>query len=77
MIDAYRTNSSSSPPPADFVFHNHGSVFLLMPETDAARAWVEDHTDHRRQYFGGAVVVEHRYIADIVMGATMDGLRVA
>jgi hypothetical protein len=61
----------------DFHVRNEGSIFILSANTEAARGWVEDHIPEdaqRRGRFG--VVVEHRFIADIVAGAQADGLSV-
>jgi len=60
----------------DFTVRNEGSIFLLTPHTDAARAWVEEHLPADAQTFGPAIVVEHRYIGDIVAGIQADGLEV-
>lgn len=60
----------------DFTVQNEGSIFLLHPLTPAANAWIEEHIPEDAQYFGNAVVVEHRYIADIVGGIQRDGLTV-
>jgi hypothetical protein len=60
----------------DFVVSNHGSIFLLDPLTDVARAWADEHLPADHMLFGAAVVVEHRYIADIVAGILDAGLRV-
>jgi hypothetical protein len=61
----------------DFNVENHGSIFLLRPRSDAARVWCEQHLPADRQTFGSAVVVEHRYISDIVAGIQADGLEVS
>ena len=60
----------------DFSVSNHGSIFLLQPLTFAGRAWVEEHVDPDHQQWAGGVVVEHRYIGDIVAGIINDGLGV-
>ena len=60
----------------DFTVSNEGSIFILRPISEAAKVWVEEHLPEERQYFGGGVVVEHRYIADIVAGIQADGLEV-
>ena len=62
---------------ADFCVENHGSIFLLRPLSLSADLWVKDHIPEDAQYFGNAVVVEHRYISDIVDGIRNDGLAVA
>ena len=64
-------------PSADFTIQNEGSIFLLQPCTDAARSWVEEFLPEDRLEFAGAIVVEHRYIQDIVHGIRRDGLEVA
>jgi len=61
----------------DFTVQNEGSIFLLQAWTDAARSWVEEFLPEDRMEFTGAVVVEHRYIQDIVDGIRRDGLGVA
>jgi hypothetical protein len=68
--------SGSSPTPPDFLVENHGTIFLLQPLTPAANSWIEDNLPEDRITFGIAVVVEHRYIADIVRAAITDGLEV-
>jgi len=60
----------------DFYVQDGGSIFLLQPLTEAARAWVSEHIPEDAQYFGSAVVVEHRYIGNIVAGIQNDGLTV-
>ncbi len=69
---------SGNSPTLDFSVENHGSIFLLRPHSDAAREWVEEHigSDNGFQPYWPTVVVEHRYIADIVQGIQNDGLAV-
>jgi hypothetical protein len=62
------------PQQPDFLVSNHGTLYLLEPLTDAAVAWVDDHLPADHQLWGSAVVVEHRYIRDIVAGIMSDGL---
>ncbi len=75
--DAFK-QSGTSPTP-DFEVQNHGSIFLLIPQSTSARIWVDDHIgrDNGYQPYYPTVVVEHRYIADIVEGIQNDGLVVA
>lgn len=60
----------------DLFVQNEGSIFLLRPLTDAGREWIAEHIPEDAQMFGDAVVVEHRYINNIVTGAQRDGLTV-
>jgi hypothetical protein len=65
-------------PEVDFVVENHSSIFLLRPYTDAGRRWVEENIGSENGYqpYWPTVVVEHRYIGDIVAGIQNDGLEV-
>ena len=61
----------------DFTLENHGSLFLLRPQTDRAREWMSEHLpvdNPETQFFAGAIVVEPRYIGPIVEGIVGDGL---
>jgi hypothetical protein len=60
----------------DFEVSGGGSVYLFKPLTPAARAWLDEHVSHNRQEWAGAIVVEHRFIGDIVRGTIADGLQV-
>lgn len=53
-----------------------GSVALLMPRSDAGRAWIEDNLPHDAPRWGDGVAVEARYIAPIIDGMLGDGLAV-
>jgi len=79
MLNAYCTSGSSPTRgnEADFLLCDEGSIFLLQPLTPAAVSWVEENLPEDRMTFGSAIVVEHRYIADIVRGAIADGLAVS
>jgi hypothetical protein len=66
------TSPSNGP---DFTIRDEGSILLLTPHTEPARKWIDEHLPEDRLTFAGAVVVEHRYIRDIVAGILRDGLR--
>lgn len=63
---------------ADLSIRNEGSIFLLRGTSPAGIAWIEEHilSGDEVQTFGGAVVVEHRFIGNIAQGAVNDGLEV-
>jgi hypothetical protein len=65
--------------PPDFLVENHDSIFLLKPLTPSAISWVDEHIGQENGYqpHFPTIVVEHRYIADIVAGIQNDGLEVA
>jgi len=77
LTDANKQSGNS--PTFDFEIQNHGSIFLLIPQSTSARIWVHDHIgkDNGYQPDYPTVVVEHRYIADIVEGIVADGLVLA
>lgn len=82
---SYAFQSSGSSPThsekiqSDFVVENHGSIFLLKPLTPSATSWIEQRIgeDNGFQPYFPTVVVDHRYIADIVEGIQNDGLAVS
>jgi hypothetical protein len=71
--------ASGSSPTIDFLCENHGNIFLLRPLTPSATSWIEEHLGQNKGYqpYFPTVVVEHRYIADIVDGIQNDGLAVS
>lgn len=51
------------------------TVFGLEPITEEAKQWIKDNVETEPyQWLGNVLVVEHRYIADIVAGMIEDGL---
>ena len=68
--------SGTSPTP-DFRCENHGSIFLLFPLTQSAQSWVEEQLPTDAQWFGNAVVIEHRFVWAILGGIQNDGLAVS
>jgi hypothetical protein len=74
-LDSFAASGSSPTP--DFRCENHGTVFLLRPLTQSAHSWLEEHLAEDAQYFGGAVVVEHRFVWNILIAAQEDGLEVS
>lgn len=71
------TSVTPTPEPTpDVTVENHGSIWLFRLQTDAARAWVEEHVSEESTMFGGALAVEHRFGSDLVLGMRGDGLLV-
>jgi hypothetical protein len=60
----------------DLEIQNEGTLFLVHPRTDTGARWIGENVQEDAQFFGQALVVEHRYISDLVSGAQDDGLRV-
>lgn len=61
----------------DLTVANHGSIFLLTPTSETGDAWIAKHIPTDALTWGSSIVVEPRFIGDIVAGATADGLTVA
>lgn len=58
---------------------NHGSLVLIgadAADRDAFADWISEHVGGEAQFFGDALVVEPRYVADLVDGLEEDGFRV-
>jgi hypothetical protein len=62
----------------DIRVSSQGSVSLFRPLTELAREWMRAHcpADENHQYFCGALVVEPRYVEDLLANAVEDGLKV-
>lgn len=58
----------------DFTVSNHGSICILTPHTEDAQEWVENHLPEDALTFAGGIVIEPRYIDDILDGISEDGL---
>lgn len=61
---------------ADLIVHSGGTVYLLRPTSPSGEAWIDENIQPGALRFGSGIVVEHRYIRDIVLGAVRDGLKV-
>jgi hypothetical protein len=57
---------------------DQGTIFLLEIITEAGAHWVAENIDASEGVWTlrNSIVVEHRYIHDIVEGAIADGLKV-
>jgi hypothetical protein len=53
-----------------------GTVFLLLPVSDEAKAWLNQHTEEDAPHLGHALAVEHRYLEDLIHGLVDAGFNV-
>lgn len=61
----------------DITLHNHGSICILIGATPKGRDWLDTHLPDDAPTWGrDGVVVEPRYVDDILMGAANDGLAI-
>jgi len=51
---------------ADFTAHNHGTIWLLKPNTEPSRAWAEVSLKDRAGW-GHFYAIEHRHVSDVVI----------
>ena len=55
-----------------FLIRNEGTITLIQPCDEAAENWIEEHVDVQSTW-GGATVVEHRYVTPILIGIAEAG----
>ena len=59
----------------DIRVQHEGSLALFHMTSGAGERWVKEHVEtEETQYWGGALVVEHRYVHDLIEGMRADGL---
>lgn len=58
---------------ADFIFDNHGSIWIMTPQNSGAREYASDVLPGDSLMQGAGYVVEPRYVADIVESLQGDG----
>ena len=61
----------------DFQIINHGTLYLLIPNTPRAKEWVRDNLPQDHMKYDDASVIERRYIGDIIDGIQADDLDIA
>jgi hypothetical protein len=60
----------------DFQFENHGSICLVRPFNKTARKHLQENVSEEAQWFGGALVVEPRYMDDLATGLESEGFTI-
>lgn len=63
-------------PAGDVRVVDHGSITIFIPTSDTGREWIAENIASDAMRWAGGVVVEPRYIVDIVVGAQNDGLEI-
>ena len=58
----------------DVVLLHHGSLVGVWPQTDAAKDWIAEHVQNDAQWLGPQLMVEPRYVDDLINGMVDDGL---
>lgn len=70
-------NHVSKPLTPDFELRDEFSICILRPLTDEGRDWINENIDPNHLTFAGGVVIERRYVTDILVGIEDSGLVVA
>lgn len=55
---------------------DHGSLWLLYADTDAATDWIDEHVGGETTYYGEGLVVEPRYAMPMLCGMAEEGLKI-
>ena len=58
----------------DILVRNEGTVFLFCPLTPRAKEWIDEHVQSDAQWFGNALVVEHRHAWGLAQVMKNEGL---
>jgi hypothetical protein len=56
-----------------FYIENHGTIVLVRPLTDDVKTWLEENVEEAAMWYGGALVVEPRYVEALLEGLTQEG----
>ena len=57
----------------DYTIENHGSIYLVSAENDAAQMNLEERVQPDAQWFGRRFVVEHRYAMPLALDLNREG----
>jgi hypothetical protein len=60
----------------DFIVNGGGTIYQVWPQSDALRTELEGMVGSDATWFGNGLVVEHRYITDLVQGLIDQGYTV-
>jgi hypothetical protein len=58
----------------DVLVNNVGTLYTFCPLTLRAKEWIDEHVQEDAQWFGHALIVEHRYAWGLAQGMKDDGL---
>lgn len=59
---------------SDFHVRDEGTIWLFTPLTAAANEFISEHVEEDALFYAGSLVVEHRYVVDLVDGILDEGL---
>ncbi len=59
---------------ADLKIHGEGTIFMVHPQTERGRRWIEETAPVDAQFLGNAMAVENRYLEGVIEAAIDAGL---
>jgi hypothetical protein len=65
------SNQTSNP---EVLVNNVGTLYTFCPLTLRAKEWIDEHVQDDAQWFGHALIVEHRYAWGLAQGMKDEGL---
>jgi hypothetical protein len=79
VIHKNEFQSSGTSPSVDFTICDEGSILLLTPHTEPAHDWIHEHIGRSNGYqpWFPTIVIERRYVSDILDGIDSAGLAVS
>ncbi len=60
----------------DFIFHNEGTLIMLLPQTDQAQQWINENLQLDTWQNSQRPAIEPRMFDDICEGIRRDGLTI-
>jgi len=60
----------------DFEVQGHYTIYLLQPLNQAAQEWIDNNIPPDSEWYMNSVVIEHRYIADIIQAIYKEGMQI-
>lgn len=64
-------------PSVDVHVRNCGTIALFTPLTPPAKEWVKNSVQDDATWFGASLVVEHRYVFDLLHGMQDEGFQIS
>jgi len=61
----------------DVLVNNVGTLYTFCPLTRQPKEWIDEHVENDAQWFGHALIVEHRYAWGLAQGMKDNGLVLA
>ncbi len=77
MHSPQHNSASNQTSNLDVLVNNVGTLYTFCPFTLRAKEWIDEHVQDDGQWFGHALIVEHRYAWGLAQGMKDAGLVLA